>query len=351
MATSGIDTKRAKLDGNEHIVTHNGTHHADEALAVHLLRKLPQYAQAKLTRTRDQSIIDSATIVVDVGAQYDPARHRYDHHQRGFEETFDSDHKIKLSSAGLVWKHFGKDIVGAHLQLPLDDKRVTLLHMKLYDDFVEAIDGIDNGIPLFPPSAGQPAYSSKTDLSARVGYLNPAWNETLPSDPAEREADSMRRFERASSLAGGEFFDRLDFSFRSWLPAREIIEKALNNRKDGPSADPQGRLLIFDEFASWKSHIFDLEKDLNIPDNEKVLYVIYPDESGKWRIQCVPESPDSFVSRKALPEPWRGIRDAELSKLTGIEGCIFVHQSGFIGGNATKEGALKMAHAALASNV
>ena len=39
---------------------------------------------------------------------------------------------------------------------------------------------------------------------------------------------------------------------------------------------------------------------------------------------------------------WRGIRDQALSDLSGIPGCIFVHASGFIGGNATKEGALAM---------
>lgn len=347
--TSVSDVKRPKLDGSQHIVTHNGTHHADEALAVNLLRKLPQYTDAQLTRTRDPSIIDSASIVVDVGAEYDPKRHRYDHHQRGFEETFDAEHKVKLSSAGLVWKHFGKEILAAHLHVAATDERVSLLHLKLYDDFVEAIDGIDNGVPLYPPSAGKPAYSSKTDLSSRVGYLNPAWNDKLPSDAEAREADAMRRFERASALAGGEFFDRVDYTWRSWLPARSIIERQLKARKQGPGADAKGRLLVFDEYAAWKSHIFDLESYMSIPDDEKVLYVVYPDESGKWRIQCVPESADSFISRKPLPELWRGIRDEALSTLTGIEGCIFVHQSGFIGGNSSKEGALKMAHVALAS--
>jgi urease accessory protein len=101
---TSTETKRAKLNSDTTIVTHNGTHHADEALAVHLLRKLPQFSTANLTRTREKSIIDQATIVVDVGAEYDVARNRFDHHQRGFEEVFDNQHKIKLSSAGLVWK-------------------------------------------------------------------------------------------------------------------------------------------------------------------------------------------------------------------------------------------------------
>lgn len=103
MATAAAsEAKRPRLEGT--IVTHNGTHHADEALAVHLLRKLPTYKDMPLIRTRDPAVINDATIVVDVGAEYDPQRSRFDHHQRGFEETFDGKHKTKLSSAGLVWK-------------------------------------------------------------------------------------------------------------------------------------------------------------------------------------------------------------------------------------------------------
>lgn len=66
----------------------------------------------------------------------------------------------------------------------------------------------------------------------------------------------------------------------------------------------------------------------------------------------------SSYSRKPLPEAWRvrsrphscnnltdsqGIRDDQLSELTGIPDCVFVHASGFIGGNKTKEGAMAMA--------
>ncbi|CAO1638977.1 unnamed protein product [Sympodiomycopsis kandeliae] len=331
---STVESKRPKLEGT--IVTHNGTHHADEALAVHLLRKLPEFKSLPLIRTRDTSIIDQATIVVDVGATYDVERKRFDHHQRGFEEVFDKEHKTKLSSAGLIWKHYGPEILSAHLNIPTSDSRITLLWNKLYDDFVEAIDGIDNGIQQFPGATAQ--YKSRTDLSARVGYLNPRWNEKSDA------ADSDMRFEKASLLAGTEFFDRADYTFQAWLPAREIVLNAVQNRKV-ESGDESGRILLFNEFASWKDHLFTLEKELN--EQGQILYVIYPDESGKWRIQAVPESPESFTSRKALPEQWRGVRDQQLSELSGIQGCIFVHASGFIGGNATKEGALQMAQKAL----
>lgn len=47
--------------------------------------------------------------------------------------------------------------------------------------------------------------------------------------------------------------------------------------------------------------------------------------------------------RLSLLSEWQGVRDDALSKLSGIPGCIFVHASGFIGGNKTYEGAMEMA--------
>ncbi len=62
----------------------------------------------------------------------------------------------------------------------------------------------------------------------------------------------------------------------------------------------------------------------------------------------MPKNSYSFESRRPLPEAWRGLRDAELDAAAGIEGCVFVHRAGFIGGHRTREGAVKMATQALA---
>ena len=70
-------------------------------------------------------------------------------------------------------------------------------------------------------------------------------------------------------------------------------------------------------------------------DEAKPFYVVYRDETADaWRVQAVPVSQDSFESRKALPEAWRGLRDEKLSEVSGIDGGIFVHASGFIGGTS-----------------
>ena len=64
-------------------------------------------------RSRAPAVLADCTVVVDVGAEYDPARLRFDHHQKTFSHSFnslDSSKKwtTKLSSAGLVYFHFGE---------------------------------------------------------------------------------------------------------------------------------------------------------------------------------------------------------------------------------------------------
>ncbi|OCH96187.1 GAMM1 protein [Obba rivulosa] len=340
-ATTDIQhpAKKLKMDESRKLIgTHNGTFHCDEALAVFLLKRTNVYANADLTRTRDPAILDTCTVVVDVGGVYDESRQRFDHHQRGFTEVFGHGFNTKLSSAGLVYKHFGKEIIASRLHVSVDDPKVETLWLKLYQEFIEAIDAIDNGISQYPTDL-QPRYRLRTDVSARVGYLNPAWNEPFNS------ATLDSRFLQASSLVGEEFFGRLDYYANAWLPARDLVAEGLKKRTE---VDSSGKIVIFEKFVPWKEHLFDLEADLSIPAESKPLYILYPDESGNnWRIQAVPVSPESFESRKALPEAWRGVRDDELVKMTGIEGGIFVHASGFIGGNKTQQGALDMAKLAL----
>ncbi|KAJ3068995.1 hypothetical protein HDU98_007921 [Podochytrium sp. JEL0797] len=315
------------------IITHSGTFHADETLAVFMLHNTAQFKNAPVTRTRDPAVIDAGTVVVDVGGTYEPAKFRFDHHQRGFEEVFDTKHSIKLSSAGLVYKHFGREVIANILNWSPSDARLELVYQKIYDDFVEGFDGVDNGVSQFPAEL-RPKYRDGTSISSRVSKLNPWWNQE------SSDAVLLEGFHKAVVLTGTEFSERVKYTALAWLPAREIVATGLNTRFN---IHPSGKIIAFDQFCPWKEHLHLLEEEQKIESDKQPLYIIYPDEAKKWRIQAVPQSPESFVSRKALPEVWRGIRDQALSDLSGIPGCIFVHASGFIGGNLTREGALAMA--------
>jgi uncharacterized UPF0160 family protein len=134
-------------------------------------------------RSRDPAVLDECEIVVDVGAVYDPSKNRFDHHQRTFTETFASivpskPWTIKLSSAGLVYVHFGREVLTEILKkhgatATVDDKLVDVLYDKIYEQFVREIDAIDNGVEI----ADARRYEITTNLSARVAYFNPNWNQ------------------------------------------------------------------------------------------------------------------------------------------------------------------------------
>ena len=53
-----------------------------QVLACYMLQQLPEYRDAEIVRSREQAVLDECDIVVDVGGVYDPATHRYDHHQK-----------------------------------------------------------------------------------------------------------------------------------------------------------------------------------------------------------------------------------------------------------------------------
>ncbi|XP_063300892.1 MYG1 exonuclease [Pelobates fuscus] len=321
------------------IGTHNGTFHCDEALACYLLRTLEPYRNAEIVRTRDPQLLAQCDVVVDVGGEYDPARHRYDHHQRSFSESMhslcpDKPWVTKMSSAGLVYAHFGSQILATLLNTEEDDPIIPVLYDKMYENFVEEIDAIDNGIS---QCDCEQRYSISSNLSARVGHLNPRWNEP--------DQDTESGFRRAMELTGIEFVSRLDFYHRSWLPARALVEEAIRTRFQ---VDNSGEVIVLAQGGCpWKEHLFTLEKEMGL--EKQIKYVLYPDQSAQWRIQCVPLGPNTFQNRLSLPEDWRGLRSDDLSSVSGIQGCIFVHASGFIGGNETQGGAQEMARKALTS--
>lgn len=347
------------------IGTHDGTFHCDEALACALLKMTPMYQDAVIVRSRDPEILKACNVVVDVGAVYDASQHRYDHHQRDFDGTMSElGHRTKLSSAGLIYRHFGLEVLarlteqfsgqdklgggraGYHPSQPPQPSASTAvdieaLRRKVYKGFVEHIDGIDNGVEAF---SGTRNYDISTTLSDRVGALNPRWNEQSDAK------DANARFCAALQLTGGEFAVAVEGYVSSWWPARALVASALDS---AAALHPSRQILELQSACPWSAHLFQLEEERADAGDSTLVgsakYILFPDsKGGGWRIQAVPVEESSFTSRRALPEPWRGVRDQKLSDLTGIEGCVFVHAGGFIGGNMSRDGALAMALKAIA---
>ena len=256
--------------------------------------------------------------------------------------------------------------------LPADHADVDAVYLTVYKNFMEAIDAIDNGVNQWDSDA-PPKYVNNTHLSARVGGLNPSWNQDQSGECQERvrppppsvsptsklspvnspslsspalsaaaEA-TLKGFLAAVALTGSEFLDSVRYHAQAWLPARALVAADL---AAAPQVDPSGAIVKLNSFCPWKEHLHQLEGEMGV--EGRVKYVVSEDDrEKKWRVQAVGVAPGSFESRKPLPTAWRGLRDAELSEVCGVPGGVFVHASGFIGGNDTLEGALEMARRAL----
>ena len=121
-----------------------------------------------------------------------------------------------------------------------DDKILEILYKKVYKGFVQHIDGIDNGIPSM---TGEKNYAVTTSLSARVGYLNPGWNDE------QSEEIEMNQFKKAMALTYSEFAACVNRYVTSWLPARTIVESCFKSRESE-------NIIVFKQFCPWKSHLF-----------------------------------------------------------------------------------------------
>jgi uncharacterized UPF0160 family protein len=301
------------------LVTHNGTFHLDDAFAYAVLRLALGFGRTgddhTLVRTRDEAVFARADIAWDVGAVYDAAAGRFDHHQRGAPVR---DGNLPYSAAGLVWRHHGEAAVRALLEPSGAADPAGAVAVEIDREVVRRIDGIDNGV-------GGPG--GALGLASLVEDLNPAWDSPAVGDRGAEDA----AFLRAADIAAG-FLRRRVEAVRARLAADAVVLAA-----HARSADP--RILELDRKLPWEGPVFAHA----LP----VLYAVYPVPNGNWMVDAMPPEPGSFAQRLPLPEAWAGLRDGDLASACGVPGAVFVHARRFVGAARSREGAMAMARRAI----
>ncbi|TYK66874.1 MYG1 family protein [Colwellia echini] len=282
------------------IATHNGNFHADDVFSIAALKAI--FPSFTLVRTRNLDIIGKADIVIDVGGIYDADAGRFDHHQRG--GAGQRENGIPYSSFGLIWQKYG-------LQICKDNQEVA---NSVDAGLVSIIDAIDCG--------HVEGVSKGISLSQTISMFNPTWQEESNYDACFDEA-----VEFASRV-----LTRFIASATGGISAKVIVAEAIEK-----AADP--RVIVLEKYTPWKRTVHALSTE--------ALYMVYPSETGQWRIQTVPVEPGSFEDRKSLPAPWAGLSDNELKDVTGLADAMFCHNGLFIAGAESYESTMKMAEMAL----
>ena len=302
-------------------VTHDGVFHGDEVCAFTMLNIL--YPKNTLIRSRKQEDFDKADYIFDVGKVYDPKNNKFDHHQEGCNETFTDNHSILLSSAGMVYKKYGKQMIETIINKDIPEDVLDVIHNKFYNTFVVEIDAIDNGIS----ACDKPKYYHATSFSSTISKLN--GNEIYNYD------SQMVRFLRGSSLCLNlmtihiESLYEKEASFKQdYETICEAFGQRFNYSETGEfiyiPVDCPNYIQCIDKYESTYSYT---------NDNNKIKFVIYKN-NGNYRVKTVSHN---FISRKLL------LSHDELNKLIkNKDDLVFVHKACFIAETKNLETAIEL---------
>jgi len=287
------------------IVTHNGGFHADEVFAVASIQLYLGVENVEIIRTREQSVIDSADWVVDVGGVYDATRLRFDHHQNGAPVR---DNGIPYAAFGLVWQHIGEALSGS-----------ADVAAKMEEKLVMPIDADDVGLSLYELNEKN---INPVTLAGVVALFCP------PRDSGE---DVDKAFLKVIDIAR----DLIEISIKK-TKLKEVMRAAV---KEKYLSTDDKRVIVFGNPTACSLLI-------DYPDT---LLMINPSnlEGDSWSVVAVPVKKGSFETRISFPESWLGLRDEELARASGVEDAIFCHKSGYMFKVGSKDGALEVARRCL----
>lgn len=219
------------------VVTHDTTFHADEVMAVAMLRYIGY--DTDIVRTRNPALLEAAladpsVAVLDVGGVFNPIMFNFDHHQ---------DMSLQ-SSAGLIFEHFKNQICPAEIQ-------------PYFAAFVSSIDAMD---------------TNRDNIFS-------TWN-LLPSG-----------FRNTSGIIGGfnrevtDAAEQLDQFTKAVDFACIIIENEIHAAKKKARSEAEyarrtvlpNNAAVFDAYSTvWKS-------------KKEHLYVVMPHANG-WQLQTLDTS-------------------------------------------------------------
>lgn len=316
------------------IATHSGSFHADDVFGVAVLAAV--FPDHELVRTRDASEIDAADFVVDVGGVWDPAKGRFDHHQREFDgartrvDVGGATVRAEgYASAGLVWREFGAAYVQQVAQSmgqAFEEAAIAKVADDIDASLVRYLDLVDTGAEMVAPGA--------FGLSSQLAVLNTTWLEEQRVEPAATARLQMERFREAMAIVQ-RLLER--------LVMRRIGQELAADKVRNAERLLDGRVLFLAEGGMpWTSIV--------VQEMPEVLLVLYPerDENGeRYVLRTVPAKIGSFDARLDLPQAWAGLRDAQLAAASGVFDAVFCHTNLFIAVARSLPGALRMAELAL----
>ena len=266
----------------------------------------------RVVRTLDKKVMDKADILMDIGREYDEKRNRFDHHQEGGAGKREDG--TPYASFGLVWKKFGKKIVGNQEIADYVDKML-----------VKQIDAMDNGVgiakSLFSDGTQPLLFEDLIKLDCDLVY-------GLGLEPQQMNKVFDKTFFKLIPIAQKMIILTV-LKGRATIEADKKLESLYNKAEDK-------RVIIMDKKLPFK-----------LTKYKEPLFMVYPSLRGGYAAQTVRIAEGHYDSRTHFPKAWSGKADKELQEVTGVQDARFCHLGRFLIVADSKEGVLKMVDLAL----
>ena len=285
------------------ICTHDGVFHADEVLAIALLRSVSMNTQ--IWRSRNKAVWEECDILVDVGGEYLPSQEsgvgqiKFDHHQ---DETNLPTHSdgTPMSSLGMVFNEFKENIIiywdNSNMVCDTNDefdKFSLFCQQKFIEYLIKPVDAWDNGVP------GQ----SCPAISSIISSYNTSWYET------------------ELGLQDKRFLQALEFA-TDYINnvVRKIVGEYLALSLASQIERPRKGLMVLPRFFPWQKYT-----------KEEDLFCAFQNLADGWNIQTIPTKSGGRIAKQDLPSGWLDEKP---------KGCSFIHKGLYIAVFDSKEHAL-----------
>lgn len=284
------------------VAVHNGEPHADDVLAVALLKVLSGF-NVKVIRTRDPKELEEADLRVDVGE-------------------------------GILDHHGARAVPG----VAACSRVFALLH----GSYQRPKEVWDNLRPLVEATAAMDSGASTVNVNpwvhagvmaemSRPGFGHAGFGPASDLDQDRPDYDAL--FGRLLDTMVIMVIDMVEWGCQA-AKARTSAEKAILDAGNS-------KVVVFPKEA----RLADVKRML-WEAKSPCIYYVSPNGPEDYRVLCAadPEAPFAFNnSRRLIPEKFRGLRGSSLADAADLDDAIFCHVAGFIAGFATEKSATKFA--------
>lgn len=249
------------------IGTHSGVMHPDEVIACAVARRA--LGDAEFCRTRDHAKLAKCDMLIDVGGEY--GENRFDHHQykkRGEEPPyFDSDSATPMSSAGMVWKEYGRQYVISVLGPIEDDGAVDQIVRSVYTKIIRSVDHEDN-------YGRQRSFMEDIERPTLTDFIRMKnYHDVFHPEQENRFIEAVDFADAAiSQFVSGAWADMIEYEIQ-----KVTVTKGVHGRFD---VHPSGHYVKLPKHCGFARKII---QDMGV----QVLFVIYG-ENGRWRSISIP---------------------------------------------------------------